>query len=130
MSETVVQRNIRLSIGSRQGVVALRNLVAGGAIGTVIDRPSPGLVLVRGHPAVFGLGTGSADLVGWQTVVVTPEMVGKTVAIFSGWEIKDVKGKAREAQSNWIDLVNRSGGQAVIVRSPEEALRSLLNYAT
>jgi hypothetical protein len=62
--------------------------------------------------------------------VVTPEMVGKTVAIFSGWEIKDVKGKAREAQSNWIDLVNRSGGQAVIVRSPEEALRSLLNYAT
>ena len=30
----------------------------------------------------YGLVTGSSDLIGWQTVTITEEMVGKQVAVF------------------------------------------------
>jgi ribosomal protein S19 len=39
-------------------------------------------------PVQFGLCKGSADLIGWKRVTVTPEMVGSTVAVFTSIEVK------------------------------------------
>ena len=36
----------------------------------------------------YGLSIGSSDLIGWRSVEVTPEMVGKRVAIFAAVEVK------------------------------------------
>lgn len=59
----------------------------------------------------------SADLVGWRTRIVTPDMVGQKIAQFLSREIKRpgwvYKGDAHEvAQMNWATLVVTAGGDA------------------
>jgi hypothetical protein len=36
----------------------------------------------HGRPVTFGLAVGSADLIGWTTRTITPDMVGQQVAVF------------------------------------------------
>lgn len=73
----------------------------------------------------FGLAVGSGDLIGYQTVVITPEMVGKQVAVFLSCEVKTEKGAIREEQFRWAAHINSVGGIAVIVRSLEAARAEL-----
>jgi hypothetical protein len=73
------------------------------------------------HRVTVGLAPGSADLVGWRSVTITPEMVGQRVAVFASVEIKKAGGRATPEQLNWRDRVNEAGGIAGIVRSVEEA---------
>ena len=84
---------------------------------------------VTGRPVRFGLAndspamnklTKSSDFIGIKRVVVTPDMVGRTVGIFVAREAKAegfvYKGKGREvAQKHYIDLVAAYGGDACFV---------------
>lgn len=86
----------------------------------------------RGIPIRYGLANDSArlneklkssDLVGWRRLVVTPGMVGQTVAQFVSRECKPTgwtfKGTTREtAQLAWINLVLAEGGDACFVTGP------------
>lgn len=81
----------------------------------------PGVVVWRNNVGVdaehgvrYGLGVGSADLVGIVTV--------RGLGVFAGWEVKMPGRKLRPEQSRWIDLVRRRGGIAGRVDSPEEAV--------
>jgi hypothetical protein len=65
----------------------------------------------------MGLFPGSGDLIGWRTVTVTSDMVGKPIAQFLSIEVKTPTGKVRPDQSNWLEQVNISGGLAIIARS-------------
>lgn len=83
-----------------------------------------------GRPVRFGLGNESpkinkiyktGDYVGWFPVTITPEMVGKTIAVFANIEVKavgftvklDYNPKSREyAQNNFNQLVISHGGIA------------------
>ncbi len=69
----------------------------------------------------------SGDLIGWRPVVITPDMVGRTLAQFVSVECKpegwrppplDTKNEAAAAQYRWAALVNREGGYAVFVNDP------------
>lgn len=68
----------------------------------------------------------SSDLIGITTVVVTQDMVGKTVGIFTAIEVKAEswrpgKDKKREeAQANFINLVKLKGGISAFCRSVSE----------
>lgn len=73
----------------------------------------------------YGLVTGSSDLIGWQTVTITPDMVGKQVAVFVALEVKTIKGRATDEQKNFINVVNASGGKAAVVRSVTESIAVL-----
>jgi hypothetical protein len=86
----------------------------------------PGAVLIK-DPRPFQTGTpnGYSDLSGWSTVEVTPNMVGKTICIFTVIEVKSPKGRASDNQKNFISQVLRSGGVAFIARSDDEALDKL-----
>lgn len=74
----------------------------------------------------FGDEIKSSDLVGWRTVVITPDMVGKSIAQFVSLEIKDEDwaGEPRDerevAQKKWIDLVNTYGGYAAFISDPNQ----------
>ena len=108
MREAVIQQHIRLAL-SGAGAVMFRNQV--GATHTPDGR------LVR-----FGLCVGSSDLIGWTPVVITEDMVGQTVAVFTACEVKAPMGKPTEDQLNFIRNVQRAGGFAGIARSPDEAV--------
>ncbi len=82
-------------------------------------------VLMTPYPINFGLMKGSGDGIGWQSITITPDMVGREIAQFISVETKTAKGKPTEEQLNWQTQVNKAGGRAMIVRSPEEAEREL-----
>jgi hypothetical protein len=65
--------------------------------------------------------SGACDLPGWTTVEITPEMVGRKVAVFTSIECKASKGgRVTPEQKNWMDQVIKAGGIAGVARSPEE----------
>lgn len=85
-------------------------------------------------PFTYGLPAGSADLVGWTSVVVTPDMVGQTVAVFASVEVKPegwhstpyyANSNRGLAQASWARAVEGAGGRAGLARSVEEALTVL-----
>ena len=109
MSETDLQQRIRLALGQRPDVRLFRNNT-----GTLPDPRT-------GRPVQFGLARGSADLIGYRTVTITPDMVGQQVAVFTSLEVKTPTGRIRPEQTNWLHTIKRAGGIAAIVRSVEDA---------
>jgi hypothetical protein len=77
----------------------------------------------RGVPVRYGLQPGSSDLIGWRTVTITPDMVGKQVAVFTSIEVKTPTGRVKPEQQQWLDAVQAAGGIAGVARSVEDALR-------
>lgn len=65
---------------------------------------------------------GGSDLIGWRSVTVTPEMVGRKVAVFLAIEVKAERGRATDAQVNFINRVKADGGLAGVARSVDDAL--------
>jgi hypothetical protein len=63
----------------------------------------------------YGLGKGSADLVGFLFES------GRFFAV----EVKTPTGRLSKDQKNWINFVNKYGGYACVARSPDEALGHL-----
>ncbi len=92
-----------------------------------------GDVIVRfARRFIGGLECSSGDTVGWTPVVITPEMVGKKVAIFTNIEAKkDEKkaiaasksnGKHEKAQQKFDSAVRRDGGISGFAGSEDQAL--------
>ncbi len=119
-SETEIQTEVRLQC-TKQGNRLWRNNVG------VAFRKD-------GVPVRYGLcneskiqnkKTKSSDLIGIKQVMITPEMVGKTVGVFYAREVKkegwEYKGTPREkAQLNFINIVRSLGGDAEFISSVEE----------
>lgn len=110
MSETAIQTNVRI-LASEKGALTLRYQV-----GTF-------LTLDGRHVKVGEEGV--SDLIGLIPHTITAEDVGKTVGIFTAWEMKKPGGrteKEREKkQGNFMRRVNALGGIAGIVLSEEHA---------
>jgi len=79
----------------------------------------------RGQWVHYGLGVGTSDLIGFKIETITPDMVGQRFARFAAIEVKSEKGRATEAQENFIKFVRECGGIATICKSTEEALMVL-----
>lgn len=110
-AETDLQQRIRLAIGTRPDARLFRNQV-----GSLPDPRSGRLVS-------FGLARGSADLIGWRTVTITPEMVGRRIAVFTSIEIKTASGRLTPQQRSWLQAVHQAGGISGVARSVNDALR-------
>ena len=115
MSEQRIQQEIRLAISKGDTRVFRNNT------GTLRD--------ANGRPVQFGLCKGSADLIGWRTVTITPEMVGQQVAVFTSIEVKTPTGKVQPEQQQWLDAVQAAGGIAGVARSVDDALRIVTDHA-
>lgn len=107
MSEAGIQQDIRLALGQCPAVRMFRNNV--GAI------KAPDGRVIR-----YGLTTGSADLIGWQTVMITQDHVGQQFARFVSVEVKAPKGRLSPEQETWRQAVLKAGGIAVVARSVDD----------
>jgi hypothetical protein len=123
MSETDILQAIRLHIGNRADTRIFRNNTGTGWTGSSVVRNRDGSLTIRDpRPLHAGLCVGSSDLIGWQSVVVTPDMVGTSVAVFVAIEVKTERTKPTRDQVRFIDCVSGHGGFAGIARSPDDAL--------
>lgn len=131
MSETkIVLPNVLLEL-SRQGSIAFRCNTGMAWVGNgkpvKITKPgsyklNPGDVVLRcGRPLHAGLVKGGSDIIGWTPTVITPEMVGQTVAVFTAVECKDGKNQPTDDQVNFINAVLRDGGRAGVARNETDA---------
>lgn len=105
----------------------LKNIqVALSDIGSRVFRNNVGVADYDGHKVVYGLAPGSSDLIGWTPVDITPEMVGRTLAVFTAIEVKTTRGRVSEAQDKFLKRVERDGGFAVLARSETEAVQGVI----
>ena len=79
MNETAILQRIRLDLGLEPTVRLFRNNV-----GVLRD--------AQGRPVRFGLHPGSGDLIGWRSVRITPDMVGRLLAVLASVEVKTATG--------------------------------------
>lgn len=109
MTEAQLLAEIRLALGRDPRVVLWRNNV-GTARHEGTDRP------VR-----YGLCVGSSDLIGIVAVPTMTDPLGRFLAL----EVKTATGRVAPEQWQFLELVNRRGGYACIVRSVEDALAAV-----
>ena len=108
-AETEIQQRIRLALGTHPEIRLFRNQVG--------QLPDPR----TGRPVQFGLARGSADLIGWRTITITPDMVGQQLAVFTSIEVKTPTGRLSPAQHAWLGVVRNAGGIAGVARSVRDA---------
>ncbi len=73
-------------------------------------------ILILKNPRPFhGVPAGWPDLIGWETVEITSDMVGKKVAVFCAEEIK-ATGDLTDQQKKVKKLILEMGGIYRIVR--------------
>jgi hypothetical protein len=106
-SEQTIQQEIRIACSNGDTRLFRNNT------GTLRDQ--------HGRPVQFGLCKGSADLIGYRTITITPDMVGQQVAVFTSIEVKTATGRLRLEQQQWLDAVQAAGGIAGVARSVSDA---------
>ena len=108
-----------LKASSEMGARLFRNNVGKGYVGKLIFKGRD--VLIKGFRVLHaGLCQGSSDLIGWDTILITPEMVGKKIAVFKAVEVKARNGLPTKEQVNFINQVNKAGGIGIIANSEKK----------
>lgn len=76
---------------------------------------------------------GSSDLIGFAPVVITPAMVGKTIAVFMCAEVKKPEwksptGKTEKEQENFIRFINSQGGIGFFINNSQDLKKRVDEY--
>lgn len=130
MNEHTTLCNRILAACSRTAARLFLNPVGVGVVGKVerINHAGPvflqpGDYVVRfGQRIDYGLTPGSADIIGITPRVVTAEDIGRTIGVFTSLEVKHGADRLKPHQAQWLNFVQRSGGEAAEVRSEADAL--------
>jgi hypothetical protein len=132
-------RSLSSEVGSNETPQQKAIILAGGKHGCLLMRNNVGVAFKEnGAPVRFGLGNESkrindkvtsSDLIGSTTVLVTPEMVGSYVGVFTAIEVKkqgwSFKGTPREIrQKNFHDIVKARFGIAQFATGPMDIWKS------
>lgn len=113
---------LALMEATRRGFRLFKNVIGTGFLGRVSEEydSSAGHVvtLARARRVTYGVcNPGGFDLLGWQTVKVTPDMVGMRLAVFVAVDGKtDGYASLSKDQKNFAKQVRKAGGVAIIAR--------------
>ena len=92
-----------------------------GWTGEIIKRTQTTLTL-KNPRAFHGAPAGFPDTCGWDSIVITPDMVGQRIAVFVGEEYKTGRLKLSRFQRLFRDRLIGDGGRFVTVRQEKPAL--------
>ena len=121
--EKDIQNDIRLQVSKKRPKTKLfRNNVGVAFFGVKMEIKGVGEVLTKLSRVVYGLFVGSSDLIGWTETTITPDMVGKKVAVFTSLEVKRPKKRPTKEQEDWLWAVRKAGGIAHRVDNAEQAI--------
>lgn len=122
-TEAEIQSDIRRAVGLLPHTRLFRNNRGKAWMGKVISRQDGLVTLTNARHVEFGLTNGASDLIGLTQIQVTPEWVGRVLAVFTAGEVKRRGERVPEHQQQFVDFVRAFGGLADVVRSPDDALR-------
>ena len=106
---------------SKVGATMFRINVGTGWTGNGTTKHKNGdITLKNARPFTTGVPRGYSDLSGYKSVVITPDMVGKTIGVAVFAEVKTETGRIRDEQVNFIEQAKRKGCIAGVVRSVED----------
>jgi len=103
--ETKIQNRIMMDM-SEKGYLVWRNQVG---LFKTLD----------GRTVNIGI-KGSSDLMAVKPTVITPEMVGQTLAVFVAVEVKTSTGRQSEPQKKWQKAVEKMGVKYILARSEND----------
>ena len=96
---------------------------AAAKLGYRLSRNNLGQYFKDGYFIRYGcFNPGGGDLIGWRTVTITPDMVGRRVAQFVSVECKTAKGRQSPKQAQFAYEVAKAGGVAILARSVDDLL--------
>jgi len=110
---------------SSLGATLFRNNTGTAWQGIPVKMQNGDLLLKKPRIIKFGLCVGGGDLIGWRSVTITQEMVGKKLAQFVAIETKTTKGRATDEQKNFLNQLAKSGGAAILTTSAEDTKQQL-----
>ena len=116
-TEHEVKAAILKEFGIRSDLRLFNNPVGEAWMGKTISQANGQIVLRYPRRVRFGLVPGSSDLIGFRTVIITPDMIGQRIAQFVAIETKGPTGRATKDQKNFLRVVDESGGIAVLARN-------------
>lgn len=85
-----------------------------GWTGKVIRKDSEYVVIKNPRP-LHAAPEGWPDLCGWTEMEITPDMVGRKIAVFTAEEVK-VTGKLSKAQKAFRDVLTAMGGLFKVIK--------------
>ena len=103
--ETKIQNRIMMDM-SEKGYLVWRNQVG---LFKTLD----------GRTVNIGI-KGSSDLMAIKPTVITPDMVGQTLAVFVAVEVKTATGRQSEPQKKWQKAVEKLGVKYILARSEDD----------
>jgi hypothetical protein len=128
MKETNIMKLLMLKCSSL-GITIFRNNVGTMWTGSKTQRLKTGEILISDpRPFKAGLCVGSSDLIGWKTVIITPEMVGNKIAVFTAVEVKKPTGKTSHEQIIFMNNIQRAGGISGIATSTDDLVLLIENF--
>lgn len=123
MSEKSIQSEIHAKLASRPDIRLFRNNIGMAYQGRVVSKSENVIVIEQYRHIKYGLqNPGGHDLIGWKSITITPEMVGKKIAVFASVECKNGKsGKPSDEQTAFQNAVIHFGGISGLARSLQDA---------
>lgn len=82
-----------------------------------------------GHWIKYGVcNPGGSDAIGWTSMVITSEMVGRRVAVFTAIETKDTGETATDEQENFLAAVLEAGGISILSYTVADTLADFVKW--
>lgn len=124
--ETPTLKRVMLAVGSREDCRCFRvNTGVGWAGAPIVKYPDGSVRVYNARPLRAGLVRGGSDIIGLQRILITPTMVGRHIGRLIAIETKSDRGETSEDQDNFLAMIIRMGGLAVVARSAEDATSAL-----
>lgn len=113
--------------------LALKKKLNGRSDTRIYSNPRGKTLTEYGAVLEFGCGgTGAPDFLGFHQVEITPEMVGKKIAVFLAIEAKKPGGKTDkerlEQQERWLRIAAGFGAIAGFAQSAQDAQKIISEY--
>jgi hypothetical protein len=128
LKENPIQKRVWLK-ASELGLKLFRiNVGTGWTSNKTFQVPRPGqyfcdkgdVILRQAWPFSTGAPKGYPDLSGYTPVIITEDMVGKTIAVYTSFEVKTKTGAVRPEQKTFYLNAKQAGAIAGILRSDED----------
>lgn len=114
--EKQLLNEIQLSVSRARSCVLFRNNTGVVWAGNIVKRSAGEIVLSNPRPIKAGLCVGSSDLIGWTEIEITPEMIGRKIAVFTAIEAKTGSVRLTKPQAHFIKTIKQAGGIAGEIR--------------